>query len=292
MRKSGILFALSCFFLVLSCSKSSDTDPEEESVPIDKSANLLGTGESANDLLSNDKFTKLKIEIAYVGGYRPKAAAMNNFIEYIRDHTFKQDIELIYSELPATNKLTLSLQEIAKLESDNRTVYNEGTTLGIYIYFADAPSDDDDEEEGLVTLGAVYRNTSMVIHEETIHRFARLSGLITEADIENATINHEFGHLFGLVNLGSDLVNAHEDPEAESHCIVSGCLMGAELQFSASQTTARASQTSDLSALRSACSLSGHSVLKMLKLQSAKGQGIPPGLDAECILDLQANGGR
>lgn len=292
MRKSSILFALSCFFLVLACSKNSDDAPEEESIPIDKSANLLGTGESANDLLSNDKFTKLKIELAHVSGFRPKSAAINNFVDYIREHTFKQNIELIYNELPSPGKETLTLQDIAKLESDNRTVYNEGETLGIYIYFADAPADDDIEEEGLVTLGAVYRNTSMVIHEETIQRFASLSGFITEADVENATINHEFGHLFGLVNLGSDQVNDHEDPEAESHCAVLGCLMRAELQFNASQPTSRSTQTGDLSDLKSACSLSGHSVLKMLEQNTAKGQGVPPDLDSECILDLQANGGR
>ena len=62
-------------------------------------------------------------------------------------------------------KNDLSLQEIADLESENRTEYNDGETLAIYIYFADAPSDSDDEDEGIVTLGAVYRNTSMVIHE-------------------------------------------------------------------------------------------------------------------------------
>ena len=115
------------------------------------------------------------------------------------------------------------------MESENRTVYNQGETLGVYIYFSDAPSDDDDEDEGLVTLGAVYRNTSMIIYEETLIRFARLSAFITEADIESATINHEFGHLFGLVNLGTEQVNLHEDPDAESHCIVPGCLMRAEL---------------------------------------------------------------
>ncbi len=292
MRKTSILFVLSCFFLVLACSKNSDDTPEEESIPIDKSANLLGTGDSANDLLSNDKFTRLKIELAYVTGFRPTSSAINAFVDYIEGHTFKQNIELIYNELPSPAKETLTLQEIAKLESDNRTVYNDGETLGIYIYFADAPADDDDEEEGLVTLGAVYRNTSMVIHEETVKRFAGLSSFITVADVENATINHEFGHLFGLVNLGSDQVNDHEDPEAESHCVVTGCLMRAELQFTASQLTARSSQTGDLSELQSACSLSGHSVLKMLEQTTAKGLGTAPDLDSECILDLQANGGR
>ncbi len=293
MKKTRIILVFSCFLLIiLGCSKNSD-DNLENPINIDKSANLLGTGDSANDLLSNDKFTKLKIEIAYVTGFRPTVSAMNDFVEYIRQHTFKQDIELIYSELDSPEEETLSLKEIAKLESDNRTVYNEGETLGVYIYFADAPGDDDDEEEGLVTLGAVYRNTSMVIHEKTIRIFAALSIFLQVADVENATINHEFGHLFGLVNLGTTPVNDHEDPEAKSHCIVPGCLMRAELQFNASSgSTARTAKSADVTGLKSACSLSGHSVLKMLKMNTAKGQGSAPGIDPECILDLKANGGR
>ncbi len=290
MRKKSILFAFGCFLLIIiGCSKNSDDNPDENPINIDKSANLLGTGDSANDLLSNDKFTKLKIEIAYVTGYRPTAAAMNDFVEYIRQHTFKQDIVMVYTELDSPNKETLSLQEIAKLESDNRTVYNDGESLGVYIYFADAPSDDDDEEEGLVTLGAVYRNTSMIIYEETIRTFAAFSIFLLVADVENATINHEFGHLFGLVNLGSEQVNDHEDPEADSHCLVTGCLMRAELQFNASSGTAK---SAEVTGLKSACSLSGQSMLNMLTMNTAKGQGAAPDLDSECILDLQANGGR
>ncbi len=290
MKKTSKILLFSCFVLILlGCSKNSD-DP---SAPIDKTANLLGTGDSANDLLSNDKFTRLKIEIAYVTGFRPTNAAMSNFVDYIRQHTFKQDIELVYTELDSPEEETLTLQEIAELESDNRTVYNDDQTLGVYIYFADAPSDDDDEDEGLVTLGAVYRNTTMIIYEETIRRFASLSNFITVADIENATINHEFGHLFGLVNLGTDQVNEHEDPEAESHCIVPGCLMRAELQFNPSRlSSAIAAKSVETSDLKPACSLTGQSVLKMLERKSAKGQRIAPDLDAECVLDLQANGGR
>jgi len=294
MKKTNIILVFSCFLLiVIGCSKNSDDNVDENPINIDKTANLLGTGDSANDLLSNDKFTKLKIEIAYVRGFMPTAAAMNELIDYISDHTFKQDIELIYSELDSPQEETLSLQEIAKLESDNRTVYNEGETLGVYIYFADAPAEEDDEEEGLVTLGAVYRNTSMIIHEETIRKFAALSSFIFVADVENATINHEFGHLFGLVDLGSNQVNDHEDPDAESHCIVPGCLMRAELQFNPSRgTISRTAKSEEVNGLKSACSLSGQSVMNMLKMNAAKGQGTAPDLDAECILDLQANGGR
>lgn len=291
MKKTGILFGLSCLFLLIACSKDASPAPEPEPTPVDRRANLRGTGDSANDLLSNDTFTKLKIEIAYVTGFRPTVAAMNDFVTFVRQHTFKQDIELIYTELPSPEKESLSIQEIADLELENRTVYNEGETLGVYIYFADAPDDNDDLDEGLVTLGAVYRNTSMVIHEITVRRLAGLSAFITNADVESATVNHEFGHLFGLVDLGSPSVNDHEDTEAVNHCNVDGCLMKAELQFGPSARSASLAHKNE-SGLTPACAISGHSILRLLEARSAKGLAVAPELDSECILDLQANGGR
>ncbi len=261
--------------------------------PIDKSANLLGTGDSANDILSNDNFSTLLVEIAFVTGFRPTAEAMDNFADYLRLHTFKDNIQMVYTELPSPNKETLTLQEIAELESDNRTAYNSGDTLAIYIYFADAPSDDDDETEGLVTLGAVYRNTSMIVHEVTVRKLAAQSPLITNADVETATLNHEFGHLFGLVNLGTEMVNAHEDAEAVNHCSVSGCLMRAELQFGgfAKKDMTEKAMISD-GGIVAGCSLSGKSVMKLLEQRSNKGLAEIPPLDTECVADLQANGGR
>ncbi|WP_430967288.1 hypothetical protein [Spongiimicrobium sp. 2-473A-2-J] len=268
MRKIGILFAL-VLFTFMGCSKDDDggTPNSPAQQVVDRSANLLAAGDSANDILSNDSFTSLRIEIAYVAGFRPTQTAINAFDQYLRDHTFKTDIAITFTELSSPNEETLTLQEIADLEAENRTVYNDGETLGIYIYFTDAPSETDDEDEGLVTLGAVYRNTSMVIYESTIQRLTERSVLITVADVEEATLNHEFGHLFGLVNLGSPAVNDHEDPEAENHCNVPGCLMRAELQF-------------------------GAGIMGMMESRASRGMAFIPELDAECVLDLQANGGR
>lgn len=290
MRKSSIFFAVSCFLLILACSKSSDIGSRDDTNPIDISANLLETGDSANDLLSTDQFTKLKIEIAFVNDFRPTTSAVNSLVEFIKEHTFKQDIELVFNALESPEQDSLTLQEIVQLEADNRTVFNEGETLGVYIYFADAPDDSDAAEDGKLTVGAVYRNTSMIIHESTVRNLAALSPFITTVDVETATLNHEFGHLFGLVNLGSPMVNDHEDPEARRHCNVPGCLMRAELQFNTSGSSKSSAITDDESKV--ACLLSGKSVLQMLEQASAKGRGIAPDLDAECILDLQANGGR
>ena len=250
----------------MSCSKDSGDDGTIP-VNIDKTANLKTTGDSANEILSNNTFDKLLIEIAYVEGFRPTSSSMTDFVSFLEQHSFKQDIELVYEELPSPNEEKLTLDEIFDLEKKNRTVYNDGSTLAIYIYFADAPSEDDIEEEELVTLGAVYLNTSMVIYEDTIRTLASKSSLVSVGDVETATLNHEFGHLLGLVDLGSTPVNEHEDVDAENHCNVDGCLMRAELQF-------------------------GAGMKKMLENRASKGIADAPGLGPECSLDLQDNGGR
>ncbi|WP_339716187.1 hypothetical protein [uncultured Kriegella sp.] len=264
-KHSILLMVLGALFFI-GCSNDSNT-VDETPKAVDKTANLKAAGESANDILSNDNFDKLLVEIAYVKDFRPKADAITDFEAFLKEYTFKENIEVMYNELPSPEKDSLSLNEIADLEKENRTAYNDGKTLAIYIYFADAPSESDDEDEDLVTLGAVYRNTSMVIHESTVKKLAKQSFLISEADIEAATLNHEFGHLFGLVDLGTTPVNEHEDPDAENHCNEENCLMRAELQF-------------------------GAGMKKMLTSRVSKGLSSAPGLDPECILDLQTNGGR
>ncbi len=288
MKSLQLCTILCALMFILGCTKKSDDNPDNTSKPVDKTANLLAAGKSANDILSNENFTKLKIEIAYVAGFRPTESALSSFSFYLKSHTFKEDIEMVFLELPSPEEEDLTIQEIADLEAEHRTVYNDGETLGIYIYFADAPSEDDEQDEGLVTLGAVYRNTSMVIHEVTVRSLAARSVVINDSEIELATINHEFGHLFGLVNLGTPVVNAHEDVDSENHCNVEGCLMRAELQFDTRDPNVGTLKN----ALKSGCSLSGKSVLQMLESNASKGFQNFVDLDAECVLDLESNGGR
>jgi hypothetical protein len=282
MLRKWILVLLVSLGWVLSCSTDDDNNALPGNGTVNKSANLLAAGDSANDLLSNSNFSSLLIEIAFVEGFRPTQEAMDAFEAYLRERTFKETIEFQYRPLPSPNQESLSIQEVANLEDDNRTTYNSGNTLAIYIYFADAPDDSDDESSGIVTLGSVYRNTSMVIYEQTARDLASKSVLISVADVESATLNHEFGHLFGLVDLGTAMINDHEDiklddegnpeldnngnPIGNNHCDVNGCLMRAELQF-------------------------GGGIMGILESRAARGLAIPD-LDAQCILDLQGNGGR
>ncbi|SDQ50399.1 hypothetical protein [Flagellimonas zhangzhouensis] len=267
MKKKIAFTLLSGLLMLFSCSKDSEVTPSGSNATIDKSGNRLSTGASARDLLSNADYDKLLIEIDYVTGFAPTAEAIANFEEFLLARTFKQTIEFKYTSLASPNEETLTLEEIVDLETENRDEFNDGTTLAIHLYFADAPADSDNDEEGLVTLGAVYRNTSMVIYESTVQQMGNNSSAVTVSDVETATLLHEFGHLFGLVNLSTTSVNEHEDPDAENHCNVEGCLMRAELQF-------------------------GTSLLKQMESRASKGLASIPDFDAECLLDLQKYGGR
>lgn len=252
--------------------------------------NFQATGASANDLLSANVYDSLRVEIAYPTGFRPTQETLDNFEQFMFSHTFKTNLEYVFTELPSPNEETLTLQEISDLEIENRTVYSDDNSIGVYIYFTDAPSDTDDDEDGLVTVGAVYRNTSMVIFESTVRSVANSSFGISITDVETATVNHEFGHLFGLVELGSTQVNDHEDPNAPNHCNVEGCLMQAELQLTATFGTFALRGETNQNHLHYACSLSDASVLEMLNSTTASGNFAD--LDPECVLDLQNNGGR
>ncbi|KPM31483.1 Hypothetical protein I595_2750 [Croceitalea dokdonensis DOKDO 023] len=293
-RMKSVVFATLTFMfsMLLACSSDAENPNggEETETEVDRTGNLLSTGASANDILSNARFDRLLIEIAFVEGFRPSPVTMNAFEEFLRENTFKQNIELTYKELPPTGEESLTLTQIDSLEQANRTAYNTGSTLAIYIFFADAPSDGDDLEEGLVTLGAVFRNTSMVIYERTVRTLANRSLSLLISDVETATLNHEFGHLFGLVNLGTVPINDHEDPDAPFHCSENPCLMRAELQFG---TSGKAFvQRKHANDVHSSCSLNGLNLIQTMENRVARGIAAAPGLDPECLRDLESNGGR
>lgn len=259
MKKISLVFLLT-LILFLGCSKDSN---DSDTLKADKSANLKGPGDSANDLLSDSNFKNLAIEIAYVTNFAPTETAVSNFVALLNERCHKDNINIVYKELASPKKDSLTIEEIFELEKENRTVYNNGDTLGLYIYFSDATASSDKPSEDLVTLGAVYRNTSMVIYEATIRNLASKSSLISTSTVEAATLNHEAGHLFGLVDLGTASINEHEDPDAKSHCNEQSCLMRAELQF-------------------------GWGMAKMLTAKN----GAIPDFGTECLLDLKANGGK
>jgi len=259
MKIPKIILPILFLLLIIGCSKDS-ANPDNGTPRIDKSANLKALGASANELLSDAKFTSLTIEVVYVTGFKPTDAALNNLSQFLGQHTFKPDgITITTRAVASSNKAPFSIEEIAQIERDERNVYNAGDEIAVFIYVADGSNEND--ENNKVVLGSAFRNTSVVLYGKTINDIANSSNAVDKNNVEAAVLNHEFGHLFGLVDVGSPMQVNHEDLENEAHCNVDGCLMTASIEF-------------------------GGSIIDMVNNNNV------PDLDDLCVNDLVANGGK
>lgn len=250
------LLVFICISFIISCTKEGTNEPGG----IDRSANLKSLGDSASDLLSDSKYTSLNVEMVYVEGSKPTDEAISKFQSFLQNRIYKPDgINITLRSVASSGKAPFSIEEIVEIEKKERTAYNAGDEIAIWIYFADGSNEKDENDK--FVLGSAFRNTSMVIYEGTIRNFANRPNSPSRAIIEAATLNHELGHLFGLVDLGTEPVSDHEDSENQGHCRIEGCLMKASIEF-------------------------GTGVFDVLE-----GDGIPQ-LDQACIDDLQSIGGK
>ncbi len=243
-------------FIMVSCSDDDDSTPlSATSIPAE---NRQPLGSSSNDLLSSTNFTSLTVEMVSVQGFEPTITAVNAFKQFLEDRLFKPDgITINQRSIASSNLAPFTIEEIAEIENNNRSLFNAGDEITVYVYFADGSKSGDTNRQ--VTLGSAYRSTSVVIYEGTLRRLSTNPNAPMLNIIETATLNHEFAHLLGLVNIGTPLQSNHEDPENSGHCNVPNCLMEAAIEFESGMMNM------------------GNTV---------------PQLDAQCIADLQANGGR
>ena len=100
----------------------------------------------------------------------------------------------------------------------------------------------------------------MVIFGKTVHDNSGNLGQVNRTKLEATVNEHVMGHLLGLVNLGSPMQTNHQDAAHPNHCNNSNCLM-----YYASNT---------------------RDALGFLLT------GNIPSLDANCVADLHANGGK
>ena len=251
-NQSSILLGLLVFFICNSCSK---TEIGNTQLPSINSDNNKIVGASAKDLLSANIYTTIKMEIQYMPGFSPDAAAVNNLISFFNNIVNKPGgITVVQTQIIASGKAVLSINDIATIEKTNRTVYSAGNQLGVYFLYTDGAY-----SEGNV-LGVAYRNTSMCIIGKTIHDNSGAVGQVSRTKLETTVLQHEMGHILGLVDLGSTMLTNHKDTPHGNHCTNTNCLM-----YYASETT---------------------DALGFLLT------GAIPTLDNNCSADLHANGGK
>lgn len=256
-RFSIIILLLCSLFLSLlqiSCSDNSitDSDPENDQFTFNAKQS---PGESAIDFLTDDEFDHLTVEIQYMAGYRPTDETLNKLQTFLEKRLNKSSITIAEPKvIPALGQNSYSASQIQDLEEEYRSIYPEENHLAAYFIILDGEWDVSN------VLGIAYYNTSMALFGKPIEETSGGLFQYSRSDIETTVMNHEVGHILGLVNNGVDMQTDHHDSNQGAHCDDESCLM-----YYAVRTTDFFANIFD---------------------------GNIPELDEACIMDLQMAGGK
>lgn len=239
--------------VIFSFTKSVVT--EEEKIVDAKAFHNRNLGASARELLSDEIYKSLAVEIQYMTGYKPKEETVNQLSVFLNQYLNKsKGITILLKEIKRTKTSPLSGDSVLAIEKQNRTEFVKDDKTAIYILFTNSRHVDKR------ILGTAYRNTSAVIYGKAIRENSNVKGKLTHQELETAVLLHEVGHLLGLINKGSPVGSGHTDPDYPDHCNNKNCLM-----YHATETK---------------------------KLSSILLKGTIPVLDSNCVADLVANGGK
>ena len=246
--KKYLFACIICSLLLTQCSK-------KDSGTSSSNLNNKSVGASANDFLAATKYNAINIQLQYMPGYAPDAGALANLTAFLNTLCNKPGgINITQMPIAASGKSVLTLADISALETADRTQFSSGSVLSVYIIYLDAPYSTAN------VLGISYRNTSLAVFGPTMTANSGGLNQVSRTKLESTVEEHEFGHLLGLVNLGSPMVTPHEDGAHAAHCNNTSCLM-----YYQTNTTAM-----------------GGIILN----------SPVPTLDANCRADLTANGGK
>lgn len=240
------------------CNKKQTGTPVPQVSPF-ATYDTRAVGVSAHDFLSSDRYKAINLEIVYVKEHKLPAEVVNSAVAFLNKYCNKPGgIKVIERQIGLQGG-KLYTNDLMTVEKVYRTQYEKQgnkdmDTLGLFILVTEA----DYYESGI--LGVAYKNTALAIFDGIITENSGIEGGPDRNTILSTVFKHELGHLLGLVNAGSPMQSGHLDASHGKHCSNRACLMHYKMQTSE---------------IRNA--ISGNSI---------------PGLDADCEVDLKANGGK
>jgi len=177
-------------------------------------------GTSARDLLSSSIYSSLKIQISYMPGFEPDSITTNAVSVFLNTFLNKPDgIQISKQCILESGKEVIDLSEIVDIEKKNRSTFTSGSQIAIHILITDSYFSNSQ------VFANSYWNTSICIFGRSVSDNSGRLGQIGRTDLLITLIEHELGHLMGLVNQGSPMQVEHLDSLHSDHCDNPKCLM-------------------------------------------------------------------
>jgi hypothetical protein len=242
------LLLLMMLFIAFGCQK----DDEVPSYVVNNSVKPV-------DFLTDNNYTTLNIEVGYVEGYQPTPAALANLTGFLAQRLNKPaNITITQRTIPATGRVSIDIYVIREIEKAQRKSVTSGKVLTAWIMFLDTEYSESTSTSKV--LGIAYGASSMAVFEKTVYQYTQPS-MPSRSSLETVIIDHEFGHILGLVNNGTPMISPHQDNSHGAHCSNTECLMYWKSE-------------------------------ENIDLNDLFGTGAIPVLDANCLADLKAAGGK
>lgn len=220
LTRSLLLLATLTIIITGCVSDVTDSDNDFPDDPPFEFNHKLSPGASNEAFITDTEFDEVVVEVQYMPGAEPLEESLQNLKTFLERHLQKSTVTILEpTEISSLNQSVYTVEDIVSIEDENRETYTTEGRLASYALFVDG------EFESQNVVGIAYFNTSTAYFGETIDRVSGDLFAPSRTTIESTVLNHEFGHLMGLVNNGTDMVNDHHDSENGAHCTNEQCLM-------------------------------------------------------------------
>ena len=184
-------------------------------------SHTLNPGESNEAFVTDENYSTLIVEIQFMAGAEPEEEALQNVAAFLEQNLQKEEVILLEpQQIPSLNQNVYNVNDLAQIEENNREYFTDDDQLAAYILIVDGDYLEQD------ALSVAYFNTSVALFGTTINRISGPQQFDpSKESVEATLIKHQFGHLMGLVNNGTEMVENHHDEFNGAHCALEQCLM-------------------------------------------------------------------
>lgn len=158
-----------------------------------------------HDFLTDEVYKDLVIEVVYIHGADPDRNALEYLLAKVTKLCHKRNVTIVVHGVGPEAILSMLWDPslLDHFEQQTRIFHTTTTRLALYIAYLPGISAPPDNWAGVTTHSDAF----------FIARWAVNEGLE-----ERATLMHEFGHILGLVNVGTPMGFKHDDKEHPPHC--------------------------------------------------------------------------